>query len=70
MAAVAVPDAVVTTLPEESSTFTTGCWASTAPLWSVDEGGVVMTSWVAAPVDMVMLPLAADVKVSPVNWSV
>ena len=47
----AVPELTeVTTLPPESSTLTTGCWARAAPLFSVAEGSVVMTSWVAVPV--------------------
>ena len=33
-------------------------------------GEVVKTSWVAAPVDMVMFVEAADVKPSPVKLSV
>ena len=49
--AVAVPELTeVTTLPPESSTLTTGCGARAAPLFSVCQGSVVMTSWVAAPV--------------------
>ena len=47
--AVTVDESVVTTLPPESSTLTTGWVARAAPLASVLEGWVVMTSWVAAP---------------------
>ena len=66
--AVAVPElTVVTTLPPESSTLTTGWVPRAAPLSSVDPGSVVMTSWVAAPVDMVMFDEAAEVKPSPVK---
>ena len=57
----------VTTLPPESSTLTTGCWARAAPLFSVAEGSVVMTSWVAAPVAIVMFDEAAEVKPPPVK---
>ena len=66
--ALAVPELTeVTTLPPESSTLTTGWVARAAPLFAVAEGSVVMTSWVAAPVDMVMFDEAADVKPSPVK---
>ena len=51
----AVPELTDTTLPPESSTLTTGWVARAAPLASVLEGWVVMTSWVAAPVDTVMV---------------
>ena len=54
-------------MPPESSTLTTGWVARAAPLFAVAEGSVVMTSWVAAPVDMVMFDEAADVKPSPVK---
>ena len=64
--AVMVPEALVTTLPPESSTLTTG-WPVRAEPLAAPEGGVVMTSWVAAPVDMVMFDEAADVKPSPVK---
>ena len=43
----------VTTLPEESSTLTTGWVARAAPELAVLEGSVVMTSWVALPTVMV-----------------
>ena len=66
--ALAVPELTeVTTLPPESSTLTTGWVARAAPLASVLEGWVVMTSLVAAPVDIVMLVEAAEVKPSPVK---
>ena len=45
----------MTTLPPESSTLTTGWVARAAPAFAVLEGSVVMTSWVAAPVDTVMV---------------
>ena len=57
----------VTTLPPESSTWTTGWVARAAPEFAVLEGWVVMTSWVAAPVETVMLVEAAEVKLSPVK---
>ena len=57
----------VTTLPPESSTLTTGWVASAAPEFAVDEGSVPMTSWVAAPVEIVMFYEAAVVKPSPVK---
>ncbi len=60
--AVTVDVSVVTTLPPESSTLTTGWVARAAPLASVAEGWVVTTSLVAAPVDMVMVFEAAVVK--------
>ena len=64
----AVPELTeVTTLPPESSTLTTGWVPRAAPLFAVAEGSVVMTSWVAAPVDMVMFDEAAEVKPSPVK---
>ena len=64
----AVPELTeVTTLPPESSTLTTGWVARAAPELAVLEGWVVMTSWVAAPVDIVMLVEAAEVKPSPVK---
>jgi len=47
--AVTVDESVVTTLPPESSTLTTGWVARAAPEFAVLEGWVVMTSWVAAP---------------------
>ncbi len=50
--ALAVPELTeVTTLPPESSTLTTGWVPRAAPELAVLEGWVVMTSWVAAPVD-------------------
>ncbi len=49
--AVTVDVSVVTTLPPESSTLTTGWVAKGRALASVVEGWVVMTSLVAAPVD-------------------
>ena len=69
--AVMVPLALVTTLPEESSTFTTGWVAKAAPLLAVELGAVVTTIWVAAPaplglkVELVaeVSPLKAAVKV-------
>ena len=64
--ALAVPVLRLTTLPPESSTLTTG-WVPRAAPASVDEGSVVMTSWVAAPVDMVMFDEATDVKESPLK---
>ena len=51
----AVPELTDTTLPPESSTLTTGWVPRAAPLASVLEGWVVMTSWVADPVDTVMV---------------
>ena len=65
--AVTVDELVVTTLPPESSTWTTGWVARAAPLASVGLGSVVMTSWVADPVDIVMFVEATVVKVSPVK---
>ena len=65
--AVTVDESVVTTLPPESSTLTTGWVARAAPLASVVEGSVAMTSWVAAPVDTVMFDEATVVKPSPVK---
>ena len=66
--ALAVPELTeVTTLPPESSTWTTGWVARAAPEFAVLEGSVVMTSLVADPVDMVMFVEAADVKPSPVK---
>ena len=59
-------DEVVTTLPPESSTLTTG-WALKATPFVELPGDVVNTSWVAAPVDMVMFDEAAEVKPSPVK---
>jgi len=54
--ALAVPELTeVTTLPPESSTLTTGWVARAAPELAVLEGWVVMTSWVADPVDTVMV---------------
>ena len=54
--ALAVPELTeVTTLPPESSTLTTGCWAKAAPLASVADGWVVITNLVAAPVVTVMV---------------
>ena len=68
MDALAVPELTeVTTLPPESSTLTTGWVASAAPRWRGLEGSVPMTSWVAAPVDIVMFDEAAVVKPSPVK---
>ena len=56
MDALAVPVLIeVTTLPPESSTLTTGWVARAAPEFAVLEGWVVMASWVAAPVDTVMV---------------
>ncbi|HEY5304054.1 MAG TPA: hypothetical protein VIJ86_08355, partial [Acidimicrobiales bacterium] len=43
-----VVDALVTTLPAESSTFTTG-WVEKAPPETSDIGCVVKTSWLAEP---------------------
>ena len=63
-------ESVVTTLPPESSTWTTGWVARAAPLASVVLGEVAMTSWVAAPVDTVMVLDAAEVKPSPVKVKV
>ena len=48
MVAVMVPEALVTTLPPESSTLTTG-WVARAEPLAAPEGWVVTTSWVAAP---------------------
>ena len=53
--ALAVPELTETTLPPESSTLTTGWVPRAAPEFAVLEGSVVMTSWVAAPVDTVMV---------------
>ena len=47
--AVTVDESVVTTLPPESSTLTTGWVARAAPLASVLEGCVLITSLEAAP---------------------
>jgi len=47
--AVIVPVAVVTTLPLASSTLTTGWVENATPLVAVDDGWVVITSWVAVP---------------------
>ena len=63
--AVTVAESVVTTLPPESSTLTTGWVARAAPLASVVEGWVVMTSWVAAPVDTVMVSTSRRGEPSP-----
>ena len=52
---VTVDESEVTTLPPESSTLTTGCWAKAAPLASVADGWVVITNLVAAPVVTVMV---------------
>ena len=60
--AVTVDESVVTTLPPESSTLTTGWVARAAPLASVALGWVVMTSLVADPVDTVMLVEAAEME--------
>ena len=65
--AVTVDESVVTTLPPESSTLTTGWVARAAPLLAVVLGSVVMTSLVADPVDTVMLVEAAEVKPSPLK---
>ena len=65
--AVTVDELVVTTLPPESSTWTTGWVARAAPLASVVLGSVAMTSWVAAPVDIVMFVEMAELKPSPVK---
>src|SRR5579871_5716547 len=46
--AVMVPEALVTTLPAESSTLTTGWVLSAEPL-AAPEGWVVTTNWVAVP---------------------
>ena len=59
-------DEPVTTLPPESSTWTTGWAAKATPLVELP-GDVVNASLVAAPVDIVMPFEAADVKVSPVK---
>ena len=69
MVAVTVEPSPVTTLPPESSTLTTGWVASAAPLLSVVEPGVVMTSWVGAPVAMAMLAEATELTESPVKVS-
>ena len=53
--AVTVDESVVTTLPPESSTETLGWVARAAPLASVALGWVVTASWVAAPVETVMV---------------
>ena len=56
MDALAVPVLTeVTTLPPESSTLTTGWVARAAPEFAVLEGSAVMTSWVAVPVETVMV---------------
>ena len=59
-------DEPLTTLPPESSTLTTG-WALKATPFVELPGDVVNTSWVAAPVDTVMLVEAAEVKPSPLK---
>jgi hypothetical protein len=59
-------DEPLTTLPPESSTLTTGWALKAMPLVELP-GDVVNTSWVADPVDMVMLVEAAEVKLSPVK---
>ena len=63
--AVMVPEAL-TTLPPESSTLTTG-WPVRAEPLAAPEGWVLMTNWVAAPVDIAMFDEAADVKPPPVK---
>ena len=68
--AVTVDESVVTTLPPESSTLTTGWVARATPLASVVLGSVVMTRWVAAPVETVMVLDTAEVKPSPVKVKV
>ncbi len=68
MVALAVPVLTeVTTLLPESSTLTTGWVANAAPLASVAEGWVVMTSLLAAPVETVMPFEAAEVKPPPLK---
>ena len=59
-------DEPLTTLPPESSTLTTGWALKATPLVELP-GDVVNTSWVAAPVETVMLVEAAEVKLSPVK---
>ena len=50
IAAVAAPEVtLVTTLPPESSTLTTGCWARTTPDAVEVLGSVAMTSFDAVP---------------------
>ena len=61
--AVMVPLALVTTLPEESSTFTTGWVAKAAPLLAVELGAVVTTIFDAAPALSVMLDEGRDAGV-------
>ena len=60
--AVMVPVALVTTLPPESSTLATGWTDRAAPLVALEEGWVVMTTWVAAPAETVMVPDTAVVS--------
>ena len=67
VARVTVPLNPVTRLPPESTTPTVGDVAKVVVPIALPTGGVVMTSWVAAPVDMVMFDEAADVKPSPVK---
>ena len=62
--AVTVDESVVTTLPPESSTLATGWTARAAPLFALEEGWVVMTTWVAAPAETVMVAEAAEVRPS------
>ena len=54
-------DELVTTLPPESSTLTTG-WALKATPLAVLAGVVLNTSWVAAPALMVKLPEVPEVN--------
>ena len=53
-------------MPPESSTVTTGCALKATPLLELP-ATCLNTSWVAAPVEIVMLVEAADVKPSPVK---
>src|SRR5204862_392165 len=53
----------LTGLPLASWSWTTGCWASGAPLCAVAEGGVVSTSRVAVPA----VPCAVNVTGLPVR---
>ena len=61
--AVTSTPAWLTGLPLASCNWTTGCWASGAPLRAVAEGGVVRTSRAAAPA----VPCAVNVTGLPVR---
>jgi hypothetical protein len=54
-------DELVTTLPPESSTLTTG-WVENAAPFVADDGEAVKTSWVAAPTPKLKLVEVVDVS--------